>query len=622
MTLRRPFILGLTAMSLVLAATAWPVYAAKNVAPRVVSAQLVDRDGDDRADALVVTFSERVWHRRDADGRYPIAVSSYRIRSVGATTGSRSLTVLLVEKSTSDIAARPSVTYTRTSAGPIKDAAGKQAIAQKFSRTGALDSDGDGYAAKDCRPTNPAIHPGADDRPDLRFIDSNCDGIDGDRARAVFVSPTGTDSASGTLAQPLASLREALDRVAASAADDDVYLMAGDYREDSSPVLVSGSGVFGGYTASGGRTLAPSSVSVDERGVLASGVTGVTLQLVDISSRTPSGAVATSRSSTGLAVLSDGQVGSEVTLDHVSVEAGDAAAGADGSSGVGGARGGAGGAGGAGDCDGPAYGLGGAPGVGPQAGGAGGRGGLEGANAGQPGGNGAGGVPGGAGGAGGNPGTAGSPGFDGRAGSSGANGVATTGTFAAEGYVPGDGSSGADGSPGQGGGGGGGGGGQGGTFVNNGSGNGGGGGGAGGAGGTGARGGSGGGGSIGVYVSGSILTMVASTVTAHAGGAGGAGAVGGSGGAGGYGGPGGTACTAEVGAGGHGGIGGPGGNGGSSGGGAGGPSIAVVRIGATVSYDPATTTLTHGAGGAGGTGPAGGLSEGTAGIAADVYPAP
>src|SRR5207247_11205022 len=35
--------------------------------------------------------------------------------------------------------------------------------------------------------------PGATDKPDLGFVDSNCDGIDGDKANAIFVAPNGND---------------------------------------------------------------------------------------------------------------------------------------------------------------------------------------------------------------------------------------------------------------------------------------------------------------------------------------------------------------------------------------------------------------------------------------------
>ena len=38
-------------------------------------------------------------------------------------------------------------------------------------------------------PALAACTPGAVGKPDLGFVDSNCDGIDGDRAAAIFVAP-------------------------------------------------------------------------------------------------------------------------------------------------------------------------------------------------------------------------------------------------------------------------------------------------------------------------------------------------------------------------------------------------------------------------------------------------
>jgi hypothetical protein len=69
---------------------------------------------------------------------------------------------------------------------------------------GSVDSDRDGYDdAHDCGPTNAAIHPGAPNVPDLKCVDSNCDGIDGTELNAIFVSPNGNDANSGTKAQLL-----------------------------------------------------------------------------------------------------------------------------------------------------------------------------------------------------------------------------------------------------------------------------------------------------------------------------------------------------------------------------------------------------------------------------------
>lgn len=50
--------------------------------------------------------------------------------------------------------------------------------------TVSVDADHDGFQASvDCNDRDPSIHPGARDLPDLSFVDSNCDGIDGDAAR-------------------------------------------------------------------------------------------------------------------------------------------------------------------------------------------------------------------------------------------------------------------------------------------------------------------------------------------------------------------------------------------------------------------------------------------------------
>ena len=68
-----------------------------NPAPRIVVAAMVDADRDDRADAVRLTYSERVWHARDTDGRYPFRVGTYGIRAVDAARGTRTLTVQLAE---------------------------------------------------------------------------------------------------------------------------------------------------------------------------------------------------------------------------------------------------------------------------------------------------------------------------------------------------------------------------------------------------------------------------------------------------------------------------------------------------------------------------------------------
>src|SRR5256885_15233414 len=66
--------------------------------------------------------------------------------------------------------------------------------------------------------------PGASDKPDLGFVDSNCDGIDGDKANAIFVAPGGNDNNNGSFGAPMLTVKAAV--TAATAANKDVYAAA------------------------------------------------------------------------------------------------------------------------------------------------------------------------------------------------------------------------------------------------------------------------------------------------------------------------------------------------------------------------------------------------------------
>ena len=169
--------------------------------PRIVAAAMIDADANGRADRVRVTYSERIRHLADRDGRYPFAVSGYRIRSIGKASG-KALVIVLVEQAEPDAAAAPVIRYGRTRSKPVRDRAGNQALKQVFGKTKAhghvvsapppsapLDTDKDGTPdTQDCGPKDASIHPGASDTPDLDFVDSNCDGIDGTESDAVFVS--------------------------------------------------------------------------------------------------------------------------------------------------------------------------------------------------------------------------------------------------------------------------------------------------------------------------------------------------------------------------------------------------------------------------------------------------
>jgi hypothetical protein len=109
--------------------------AADRTSPRIVKARMKDRDNDGKADRIVLTYSEKIRHRRDRDGRYPFKVGTYRIKQVKAARNSRKLVIVLAEKGKLDGGAHPAVTYSRTRKQPVRDAARNQARGQRFTKT-------------------------------------------------------------------------------------------------------------------------------------------------------------------------------------------------------------------------------------------------------------------------------------------------------------------------------------------------------------------------------------------------------------------------------------------------------------------------------------------------------
>lgn len=475
-------------------------------------------------------------------------------------------------------------------------------------------TDLDGNPANGCEYA--CIPTGVDD-PDDDATDTNCDGIDGDASRAIFVHPMGDDSAAGTRTAPKRTVQAGIN-AANTTTRPHVYVAQGVYTE---PVtLRNGISVYGGFNATtwsraGAFTTTLRSNTVNSGAIIA--VQGSNLSLPTTLAYLTIRAMDTTTpgvSTYGVHCVTC----TALTMRQLLITGGAAGPGTAGNPGVAGAAGFPGTAGSPGTCDANEDGAPGGPGGVSscgRTGGAGGRGGRYGSNAGQMGSSGVGGTLGGAGGAGGNPGRTGLVGGTGSPGAPGNNGSGGSGVFVVGNLLSaGGGTSGDTGSGGNGGGGGGGGGGQGCTFCNDGNGNGGGGGGAGGCGGTSGSGGSGGGSSIAVFLSNSTGARIENCdLTSGNGGIGGAGGAGGNGGGGGSGATGGTVCTGEVGAGGWGGPGGAGGRGGHGGGGAGGISYALYKV-LTV---PVVVNVTYAHGSAGGGGPSSGNS-GSAGTAGDT----
>src|SRR5690349_1191794 len=84
------------------------------------------------------------------------------------------------------------------------------------------------------------------DVPDILFQDSDGDGIDGDKTRAVFLDATyGDDSWAGTMSQPVKTLEKAVQL--AAGAHKDVYAAKGNYVLSSTLVLTGGVSLYGLY---------------------------------------------------------------------------------------------------------------------------------------------------------------------------------------------------------------------------------------------------------------------------------------------------------------------------------------------------------------------------------------
>lgn len=619
MKTNRPIAVALAPLAAVavLGAVPTPAAHAANVAPKIVAATMQDTDLDDKADRVKLTYSEAINHALDTSS-FPFKVAGYTVTKVSSASASKTLYVSITEKATADIAAVPTVSYTKTSSQAVKDTQRLQAIAQTFSGTKPLDSDLDGYAKGDCAPTDSSIGPAAADRPDLAFIDSNCDGIDGDSASAIFVSPdSGQDVNPGTKALPVKTMAQAFNLRSTTR---DTLLVNGVHSPNAQGVTVpDGVGIFGGYDAAWTRSHTPTKsnglpftiAGTGELQLLEIAVAG------DVSALKVSGGTATlgevtlenglsETNSIALTVINGGKV----TATRGVIKSGNAdydtpplvaIRGGDGSDGLAGDKGDAGSCdtwSGGDSGDGGAYGRLDAEAVGGN-GGFGGSVAGYGTGDGGTGQNGSGGAIGGAGGGKGNPGKAGGNGASGTAGANGATGAVVKGTFSLAGYAPATSKPGYDGTNGGSGAGGGGGGGQVGATVLTGVGNGGGGGGQGGIRGRGGRGGTGGHASIAVYVPLGSVILNGTTVTTGTGGNAELGGQGGVGGQGGAGGKGASSCLTEIGRGGDGGSGARGGNGGKGGDGQGGPSIGIY----TGPYAAATTTGVTYTIGAAGTGP-------------------
>jgi len=516
----------------------------------------------------------------------------------------------------------------------------------------------------DCNDANVAIFPGALDDPDDLFADTNCDGIDGDAARAWFVAESGADANDGTRDRPKRTIQAAI--VAATGDRTQVYVSVTANPYNETITLRDGIGVFGGYDAGNGWVRSAGNVVAIQGGTVGIFANGITHKTI-VERLSVRSANATSTSGSSYALVSRNS-SALLEFRHMTLQAGNGAVGGNGTAGGPGANGVGGGDGqpgcedsgiGCADCTRPQWGNGGSTQCivgGLMKTSTGGHGGqpVKDSGWGQSGEQGrtSGVYDGGAGGVGGYA-EDGCPssleevqctattahscqGQTGGAGASGIGGVSAPGGLSfgsmveATFYVAAAGGLASGGAMGKAGGGGGGG--SGGDDGCNSYGSAGGGGGSGACGGAPGTSATGGGGSFGVFLFNASPTFVNCSITTGVGGRGGNGGPGGAGGTGGAGGKTyyGFAAREERasseqedgGCGGYGGKGGNGGTGGHGGGGGGGPSVGLVKGGTTSNPSLSGVQFVLGTAGAGGTKGGTGGNDGAAGYTAQFYPPP
>ncbi len=132
---------------------------------------------------------------------------------------------------------------TFSNADPICDASGSGAPQCSFQcKAGFVDVDG--LPGCECRPTSTT------DLPDPDGVDANCDGIDGEVGRSVFVAKTGDDASLGTIDDPLRTVQAGVTKASATGKRD-VLVATGVYVE--SVTLADKVNVYGGYSPEFGQ---------------------------------------------------------------------------------------------------------------------------------------------------------------------------------------------------------------------------------------------------------------------------------------------------------------------------------------------------------------------------------
>lgn len=124
------------------------------------------------------------------------------------------------------------------------------AVSSANATSHATDHDEDGFgAACDCDENQASVNPAAIDTPDSSGTDNNCDGVDGEKISAIFVSgQNGSDANDGSAqTNPVATLKRGLEL--AQASKKQVQATAGTYTLTESLALLNGVTIYGGFSS-------------------------------------------------------------------------------------------------------------------------------------------------------------------------------------------------------------------------------------------------------------------------------------------------------------------------------------------------------------------------------------
>jgi hypothetical protein len=135
--------------------------------------------------------------------------------------------------------------FADTDGDGFEDATDNCPLVYNVNQTNDVDTDGFGTEC-DCDDNNALINQLASDSPDHMLLDSNCDGIDGDKYKAVFVSSAGLASATDT--DPTNTTSDVNGALSyANEMGYQVYFAQGDYNLAELDLL-DGVSIFGGFS--------------------------------------------------------------------------------------------------------------------------------------------------------------------------------------------------------------------------------------------------------------------------------------------------------------------------------------------------------------------------------------